>query len=68
MSQEKISGRKRAVEVVLVRTNREKREEEQLQKVRHSATLAPPRTSWRLCCSVVARSTRYRRAFFFLKN
>jgi len=35
VSQEKGSGRKRAVEVVLVRTNREKREEEQLKKVSH---------------------------------
>lgn len=33
VSQEKANGRKRAVEVVLVRTNREKREEEQLTKV-----------------------------------
>ncbi len=33
VSQEKGSGRKRAVEVVLVRTNRERREEEQLKKV-----------------------------------
>lgn len=34
VSQEKASGRKRAVEVVLVRTNKQKREEEQLKKVR----------------------------------
>lgn len=34
VSQEKASGRKRAVEVVLIRTSREKREEEQLKKVR----------------------------------
>lgn len=33
VSQEKTSGRKRAVEVVLVRTSKEKREEEQLKKV-----------------------------------
>ncbi|CAM9754667.1 unnamed protein product [Ectocarpus sp. 12 AP-2014] len=33
VSQEKVTGRKRAVEVVLVRTNREKREGEQLQKL-----------------------------------
>ncbi|CAM9108870.1 unnamed protein product [Scytosiphon promiscuus] len=33
VSQEKGSGRKRAVEVVLVRTNREKREEDQLKKL-----------------------------------
>lgn len=30
-----MSGRKRAVEVVLVRTGREKREQEQLQKVKY---------------------------------
>ena len=33
MSQAKVTGRKRAVEVVLVRTGKEKREQEQLQKV-----------------------------------
>eukprot|EP00752_Nemacystus_decipiens_P009418 g8421.t1 len=33
VSQEKASGRKRAVEVVLVRTNKQKREEEQLKKL-----------------------------------
>lgn len=33
VSQEKASGRKRAVEVVLVRTNKEKREEEEKKKV-----------------------------------
>lgn len=43
VSQEKGSGRKRAVEVVLVRTNREKREEDQLRKV----SLSHP--SWYPC-------------------
>lgn len=42
MSQEKGSGRKRAVEVVLVRTNRERREEDQLKKVGTSVVTGMP--------------------------
>lgn len=34
MSQEKSTGRKRAIEISLLKTARERREEEQLQKVR----------------------------------